>query len=124
MNMAQKLVQSRLENNLTQKQLGANTNISISVIGNIETSARKPSKTVAYKLAKFFNTEISYWYEEKDALNYVIDRNDLDNTEQMIKELTEKGYIKDGIVNIEAWEFIKEAITIDLQLSAVKRRIK
>jgi transcriptional regulator with XRE-family HTH domain len=123
MNMAQKLVKSRLENNLTQKQLGEAIGISISVIGNIETGSRKPSKNVAFKLSQYFNTKINYWFEEKEAVNYVLGRNDLDNTKRMIDTLTQRGYIKKGIVDDEACGFLIKALKLDLQLTEVKKGI-
>ena len=121
MNIAEKLKTIRTENKLTQKELAEKLNIAMSIIGDIETGRRVPSKKTANKLAHFFNTTLDYWIDENAEIEYVKNRNYLFTTETVIKKLFETKNINNGIPTEKGWGLIKEAILIDLKFLELKK---
>ena len=115
MSISQKIKQLRKEENLTQKMLAKKIDVATSVIGEIETGKRMPSKVTSLKLAKYFNTTVDYWIDETETNNYISSRSKFSALEQVIKKLKEKGHIKNGKPTQEGWELIKEGLLIDLK---------
>lgn len=122
MKLSQKLVQARVESSLTQKQLGDLVKLSASVIGNIESGLRVPSKNAAYKLSKYFKTDMTYWINVDETIEYVAKRNKYEMLESMIESLKDRGFIVKGIISEEGLSFIKQALEIDLQFMEVNKR--
>lgn len=114
MSISENLKFLRNQKGLTQKELATKIGVALSVIGDIESGRRMPSKRTAQKLSQYFNTPLEYWINE-DSNTYIHKREKFAMTDQVIKKLKEKGYIKNGIPTDEGWEFIKEGLLIDLK---------
>lgn len=56
--MNNKLLELRIKNSLTQKEVAKSINKTTSYYGMLETGKRKPSIDVAHELSKFFNATI------------------------------------------------------------------
>ena len=67
MTFSQRLIQLRKENNLTQKQLAAELNLSEVGIQNYEGERRKPAYDVLLALADYFNVSLDYLCGRSDV---------------------------------------------------------
>lgn len=120
MSISNKLKQLRVERDITQKALSSILNVSLSVIADIETGRRIPSKNVAIKLANYSNTQIDYWLSDIETNNYIETRDKFSSLSNVINQLKDKGYIKDGVPNTAGWELIKEGLLLDLKFMELK----
>lgn len=120
MNISNKLKQLRVEKDITQKALATILGVGLSVIADIETGRRIPSKNVAIKLANYCVTPIDYWLSDIEANNYIETRDKFSSLDNVIKQLKIKGYIKDGIPNDKGWDLIKEGLLLDLKFMDLK----
>lgn len=120
MDISNKLKKLRVEKDITQKALSNILKVSLSVIADIETGRRPPSKNVAIKLANYSNMSIDYWLNDSETNNYIETRDKFSSLNNVIKQLKSKGYIKDGIPSEEGWNLIKEGLLLDLKFMELK----
>lgn len=122
MNISEKLKYLRSVKKLTQKELAKNLGTATSVIGDIEIGRRVPSKNIAMKLAKYFNTTIESWIDDREIEKYLLERGKFSATEEVIKTLKEKGHIKNGVPSQAGWELIKEGLMVDLKFMDLEKK--
>lgn len=113
--ISNKLKQLRIERAITQKGLSTMLSVALSVVADIETGRRAPSKNTAIKLANYSNTPVDYWLNEIETKNYTESRDAFSSLRDVIKILKVKGYIKGAIPNDKGWELIKEGLLLDLK---------
>jgi len=120
MKISNKLKQLRADKELTQKGLSTILKVALSVIADIETDRRPPSKNVAIKLANYSGTQIDYWLSEVENITYVETRDKFASLSNAIEILKSKNYIKDGVPNEKGWILIKEGLLLDLKFMELK----
>lgn len=120
MTISNKLKQLRADRELTQKALSTTLKVALSVIADIETGRRIPSKNMAIKLANYSNTQIDYWLSEVETNNYIETRDKFSSLSNVIKQLKDKGLIINGVPNDKAWDLIKEGLLLDLSFMELK----
>lgn len=85
MKLAKRLKQLRLENNLTQTELGKKVNVTKVSISGYETGNRKPDIDTLYKLASVFSVSVDDLLgldyklisEEPDAYSMIVPKEDI-----------------------------------------------
>jgi len=111
-----KLKELRNQKNITQKQLANEIGVALSVIGDIESGRRPPSKKTALKLSQFFKTPVELWLDNKDINEYTAKREKYAMLDKVITRLMENGYILNGEPPTEeAWKLIQEGLLLDLK---------
>ncbi|MCX7884730.1 MAG: helix-turn-helix domain-containing protein [Caloramator sp.] len=113
--ISERLKKIRTENGLTQKELAEKIGVALSVIGDIESNRRPPSKKTALKLSQFFNTPLEMWIDESDITEYRNKRGKYAMLDEVISKLIKSNMIINGEPTQEAWELIKKALSIDLK---------
>lgn len=113
--ISERLKKIRTENGLTQKELAEKIGVALSVIGDIESNRRPPSKKTALKLSQFFNTPLEMWIDESDITEYRTKRGKYAMLDEVISKLIKNNMIINGEPTQEAWELIKKALSIDLK---------
>lgn len=101
--LSRRLKEERKKRNLTQKQLADSLGVALSVIAGAETK-RGISKSLASKLAEFFDTSIDYWINE--------------NAEEELFEMTKTvvfRFIDEGVLNSETALEDKEIMNLIIQ---------
>lgn len=69
------LIYLRTQKGLTQKELAKQLGCALSVIGDIESGRRPPSKNMAIKLAYFFNTPVELWLINQENMEACLQMN-------------------------------------------------
>jgi len=121
MDISDKLKKARNEKGLTQKELAIKIDVVQSVIGEIESSRRIPSKATARKLSDFFNTSIDYWMNEAETDKYFSNRQKYAMFDEVLTTLIESGKFKDGDYSDECWDLIKDAVKIESKILVMKK---
>ncbi|MZK53327.1 helix-turn-helix domain-containing protein [Clostridium beijerinckii] len=90
--LAERLKNIRKEHRLTQTQLAEKLEVAKSVIAGAETK-RGISKTLASKLAEFFETDVDYWINENADKEFVKEMKFLEMTRVSLKRLLDEKII-------------------------------
>lgn len=90
--LAERLKNIRKEHRLTQTQLAEKLGVAKSVIAGAETK-RGISKTLASKLAEFFETDVDYWINENADKEFVKEMKFLEMTRVSLKRLLDEKII-------------------------------
>lgn len=122
MNMPERLKDLRSKHNLTQKELAAEIGVALSVIGDIESGRRPPSKKTALKLSRYFQTPIEIWLNESETKEYLFKREKFAMLDKVITRLMENGLIINGEPTDEAWKVIKEGLLLDLKFLTIEKK--
>ena len=121
MKLSEKLQTLRIEKNLKQRELAEKLGVATSVVSDIESGRRPPSKNMAKKLADFFNTSIRYWKDEEEEELYIQNKEEFEFTKKAIKTLKEVHMIANSVpVNEEAWDILKRGLILDLKFMDMK----
>lgn len=70
LNIGERIMQLRKQQNLSQDELAKKTGVSRTIIGNYERNANTPSIEVLLKLAKVFNVSVDFLIGEGELSSY------------------------------------------------------
>jgi transcriptional regulator with XRE-family HTH domain len=70
LNIGERIIQLRKQNNLSQSELADKAEVSRTIIGNYERNTNTPSIEVLIKLAKVFNVNVDYIIGEGEFSSY------------------------------------------------------
>lgn len=116
--LSERLKNTRKEHKLTQIQLADKLGVAKSVIAGAETK-RGISKTLAAKLADFFNTDMNYWINENAEKEFIKEMDFLETTKTVIKRLLDEKVITlDNLDDIEKDKDICNHLIQSLKLDA------
>lgn len=121
MDISSKLKKARNEKGLTQKELAIKIDVVQSVIGEIESKRRIPSKVTARKLSEFFNTSIDYWMNEDETDMYFANRKKYAMFDEVLTTLIDAGKIKSSDLSDESWDLIKDAVKIEIKIKLMEK---
>lgn len=123
MTIGERLKKARNDKKLTQKQLSEKLEVSLSIIGDIESGRRVASKKTSQRLADFFGTKVEYWFDEESIEDYFSNRPKYYALDKVITTLLDnnKLILTNGEPNEEVWKLIKKAITIDLNTMVIEQ---
>ena len=79
LNMGERLKKLRLDNNLTQKQVGQRIGVAISAVSSYESGVRYPTYESLVKLSRLYNVTTDYLVGLSDRM--LIDLSDLEEDE-------------------------------------------
>lgn len=123
--LAQRLKSKRKEFKLTQKKLAEELGVATSVIAGAETK-RGISKSLAQKLADYFNTDIEYWLNE-NAENELIDNLKIfEVTTKLLNKLIEEELLIDDISELDSSnrELLMDSFEFDVKVFLKKQKKK
>ena len=121
--LALRLKRMRKDRGLTQKQLSKQIGVALSVIAGAETK-RGISKTLASKLAYYFNTPIDYWLYSNDDKEFINSMDYLETTKMVIERLINENLITlDNIDKIpkDEMELITKSLLFDIKIYLKKK---
>lgn len=90
--LSSRLKEARKKVGLTQQELADKIGVAKSVIAGAETK-RGISKGLAIKLAKFFETDITYWTNENADEEFIQIAKPFETTKQVVLSLLEQGIL-------------------------------
>ena len=123
--LAKRLKAKRKEFKLTQKKLAEELGVATSVIAGAETK-RGISKSLAQKLADYFNTDIEYWLNE-NAENELIDNLKIfEVTTKLLNKLIEEELLIDDISELDSSnrELLMDSFEFDVKVFLKKQKKK
>lgn len=121
--LALRLKRMRKDRGLTQEQLSKRIGVALSVIAGAETK-RGISKTLASKLAYYFDTPIDYWLYSNDDKEFINSMDYLETTKMVIERLiNEKLITLDNIDKIpkDEMELITKSLLFDIKVYLKKK---
>jgi transcriptional regulator with XRE-family HTH domain len=123
--LGERLKNIRKEHKLTQTQLAKKLGVAGSVIAGAETK-RGISKTLASKLAEFFETDVNYWLNENTNNEFIKEMPFLKSAENVMERLiNEKVLTLDNLDIIEKdaeiHKLIIQALKLDAKIAIKKK---
>ncbi|WP_315066532.1 helix-turn-helix transcriptional regulator [uncultured Clostridium sp.] len=116
--LAERLKNKRKEYGITQIKLAEKIGVAPSVIAGAETK-RGISKSLASKLANFFNTDINYWINENSTSEFIKEADFLEITKTVMRRLlNEKTLTLENLTDIQEDNDINKLIIQALILDA------
>lgn len=116
--LAERLKNKRKEYKITQIKLAEEIGVAPSVIAGAETK-RGISKSLASKLADFFNTDINYWINENSTNEFIKEADFLEITKTVMRRLlNEKTLTLENLTDIQEDKDINKLIIQALILDA------
>lgn len=117
--LAERLKNMRKENNITQVELAKKIGVAKSVVAGAETK-RGISKTLAAKLAEFFNTDIDYWINENADKELIKEMPFLETTKIVMQRLLDEEILTlDNLDSIKSDKEIHDSIMQSLIFDAM-----
>lgn len=122
--IAERLKKAREKKDLTQQQLATLLNVAKSVISGAETK-RGISKSLATKLAKYFNTNVEYWINPNAEEEAIKLHNGLETLDIALDRLIEEGLIKkpdDIRKDKEIMDIILKGVELEIEIKLKKKQ--
>lgn len=120
--LSRRLKEERKKRNLTQKQLADSLGVALSVIAGAETK-RGISKSLASKLAEFFDTSIDYWINENAEEEFVKQAELFEMTKTVVFRFIDEGVLNSetALEDKEIMNLIIQAIKFDITVLLKKK---
>lgn len=123
--LAERLKNKRKEYKITQTKLAEKIGVASSVIAGAETK-RGISKSLASKLADFFNTDINYWINENSTNEFIKESDFLEITKTVMRRLiNEKTLTLENLKDIQEDKDINkliiQALILDTKIDLKKK---
>lgn len=123
--VSDKLKKIRKNHKLTQQKLADRLGVSTSVIADVESGKRLPSRVTAQKLADFFETPLEYWLsDETDLSNTLNSREKYTMLDHVLNKLIEEGHISDTNLSSKVEDLILDAVKIEIGFILMKAKSK
>lgn len=126
--LSSRLKEARKKIGLTQQELADKIGVAKSVIAGAETK-RGISKGLAIKLAKFFETDITYWTNENADEEFIQIAKPFETTKQVVLSLLEQGILDEKALKTdnnghesEIMKVIISALKFDIRVLIEKNK--
>lgn len=123
--LAERLKNMRKKMKITQVELSEKLGVAKSVIAGAETK-RGISKSLASKLATFFNTDIDYWINENEEEDFIKEMDFLGTTKTVMRRLIDENVLTlsnlESIKNDEEiYRLIVHSLILDTKIELKKK---